>query len=57
MRVETGEGALGDLAQRLQAIQRGEGSAADSREPAMMISRVTGWIESGDDASRLRITR
>ena len=25
--------------------------------PANVISRVTGWIASGDDASRLRITR
>jgi hypothetical protein len=32
-------------------------STALSRAPAMVISRVTGWIESGEDASRSRITR
>ena len=32
-------------------------SAAVSRLPAAVISRVSGWIASGDDASRLRITR
>jgi hypothetical protein len=56
-RVDIGKGALGDAAQRLQPIERGEGIGRGQPRAGAVISRVTGWIESGDDASRSRITR